>query len=104
MAPFPFQVGTNVTLVLLRMRSRFLCACTVPLTRFVAGISIDVPGLAGAGVYADYDISGDATAITFDISVDLCVDYTFKTVCASSILPGLPVPLLQGTFDFSGLC
>jgi hypothetical protein len=78
-------------------------ACTDSLN-FVTGISIDVPGLAGAGVYADYAISGEASAITFNVAVDLCVAYTLYTVCASTLFPGLPVPILQGTFDFSGLC
>jgi hypothetical protein len=70
----------------------------------VLGVYLDVPGLEGAGVYADYDISGDASAISFDVAIDLCVVETYVTVCASEIFPGLPAPILQGTFDFSGLC
>jgi hypothetical protein len=56
-------------------------------------------------VYADYAISGDASAVNFALSIDLCVSTFVLTTCASSSgVPGMPVTLLKGTYDFSSLC
>ena len=58
-----------------------------------------------AGVYANYNISGDASEVTFDLSIDLCVATFVLTTCASSLgIPDMPVTLINGTYDFSTLC
>ena len=72
--------------------------CSVP------GISLSTP-FGSAGVYADYAISGDASDVNFDLSVDLCVATMFLTTCASTLgVPGMPVTIIKGSFDFSSIC
>jgi hypothetical protein len=74
------------------------------LTCSATDISLTTP-FGNAGVYANYNISGDASAITFGLTVDLCVVSTFYTTCAGKLgVPGMPVTLIQGTYDFSSLC
>ena len=49
--------------------------------------------------------NGDVSEVTFGLNVDLCVVSTFYTTCASKMgVPGMPVTLISGTYDFSALC
>ncbi len=74
------------------------------LSHSVPGISLSTP-FGTAGVYANYNISGDVSEVTFGLNVDLCVVSYLYTTCASKMgVPGMPVTLISGTYDFSALC
>ena len=88
-------------LLILSSRSSKLLSRPDP---FVAGISLSTP-FGTAGVYANYNISGDASQVTFGLNVDLCVVTFILTTCASTLgVPNMPVTLINGTYDFSSLC
>lgn len=74
------------------------------LTLSISGISLSTP-FGSAGVYANYNISGDASAVSFGLNVDVCVVTFILTTCASTLgVPDMPVTLINGTYDFSSLC
>ena len=98
---FPFGCLNLLAFLILSSRSSKLLSRP---DSFVAGISLSTP-FGTAGVYANYNISGDASQVTFGLNVDLCVVTFILTTCASTLgVPNMPVTLINGTYDFSSLC
>jgi hypothetical protein len=71
--------------------------------RCVSGISLATT-FGGGGVYANYTISGDTAMVTFDVNIDVCFEALFLKKCASKVVPGMPLTLIKGKYDFSSIC
>jgi hypothetical protein len=62
------------------------------------------PTLNCAGVYAGIQIEGNAADLTLVGSVDLCGEIAGIQVCGASIYSGLPIVIVNGSFNFEGVC
>uniref|UniRef100_A0A7S2CHA3 Uncharacterized protein n=1 Tax=Florenciella parvula TaxID=236787 RepID=A0A7S2CHA3_9STRA len=72
----------------------------------VPDLSVDIPGLGGAGVYMDVVISGNAESLSLSIGIDACIDMGFGVLSCASTLDAadFPIWMLDSTFDFSDVC
>ena len=66
----------------------------------VPDLSIDVPIFGSAGVYAVYEIDGDASALGIALGLDACGTVLGITKCGSSVTSELPIILLNNTYKF----
>jgi hypothetical protein len=70
----------------------------------IPGLSIGLPGIADAGIYADASVSGNLDALTVTLGLNACAEVAGEKECGSSIYSGLPVPVISGTWDFGSIC
>ena len=72
----------------------------------VPGLSISIPGVpVGAGIAMDIKIDGNIEQLDLSIGVDACANIPIiGQECGSSLVPGLPIWLLNDEFDFSDFC
>jgi len=70
----------------------------------IPGLSVDVPIVGSCGVYAGLSFSGDASALTLSGTLDVCGTVLGVQECGSSIYSGLPIDVIDGTWDFSDIC
>jgi hypothetical protein len=55
-------------------------------TKFpIPGLSIDIPLIGSAGVYAIMDLSGNADKLKFKLSLDACAKIITKKECGSKV-------------------
>ena len=70
----------------------------------VPDLSIDIPIVGSAGVYAVYDLEGDASALGLALGLDACMSVLGYQKCGSSLTSELPIILLNSTYKFDSLC
>lgn len=72
----------------------------------VPDLSVDIPGLGGAGVYMDVIISGNADSLSLSVGIDACIDIGFGVLSCASDLDSadFPIWMLDSAYDFSDVC
>lgn len=70
----------------------------------VPDLSINIPIVGSAGVYAVYDLEGDASSLGLALGLDACLSVLGYQKCGSSLTSDLPIILLNSTYKFDGLC
>mmetsp|Transcript_89047 Transcript_89047/g.172493 ORF Transcript_89047/g.172493 Transcript_89047/m.172493 type:complete len:218 (-) Transcript_89047:193-846(-) len=71
----------------------------------IPDVSVDIPGLGEAGLFADVSVFGNIDALEIHIGLDACADVLGYETCASTVDPvDFPIWILDETFDFSTVC
>ncbi len=74
----------------------------------IPGLTFGIAGVASAAAWCDVDIVGSSSSsvgnVAISLALDACASVLGIEVCGSDLSPQLPVTLLAGTYDFSGIC
>jgi hypothetical protein len=70
----------------------------------IPGLSVGIPVIGDAGVYAGIEFKGSLQSLTLEGDLDLCADTIIGNECGSKIYSGLPVDVIDGTWDFTDIC